>query len=192
MTPRHEESSAMTTTPEVIDGYVAGTWTIDAVHSDVSFYVRHLGVSKVRGHFAAFEGTITTAENPLDSAVHAVIKTGSVSTNNEGRDAHVRGTDFLDVEQYPEMTFTSTAIRAKTSEVFEVDGDLTLHGVTKPVTLALELNGFGTNFEGAPIAGFSAATEISRGDFGVTGGPAGAAVSDKIRIALEIEAAKTA
>jgi polyisoprenoid-binding protein YceI len=178
----------MTTQTESIPGYVAGKWAIDAVHSDVSFYVRHLGVSKVRGHFANFEGTIVTAENPLDSTVSAVIKTGSVSTNNESRDAHVRSADFLDTEQFPEMTFTSTAIRAESGAVFQVDGELTLHGVTKPVTLELELNGFGTHYEGHAIAGFSAATEISRSAFGVTGGAAGAAVSDKIRIALEIEA----
>ncbi|MEE4545217.1 YceI family protein [Streptomyces sp. V4-01] len=182
----------MTTQTDVIDGYVAGTWTIDAVHSDVSFYVRHLGVSKVRGHFAEFSGTIVTAENPLESTVNAVIKTTSVSTNNEMRDNHVRGEDFLDVEKFPELTFTSATIRAKTSELFEVDGELTLHGVTKTVTLQLELNGFGTHYEGHAIAGFSAATEISRSEFGVTGGAAGAAVSDKIRIALEIEAAAQA
>ncbi|MEU6853597.1 YceI family protein [Actinacidiphila alni] len=178
----------MSSQTEVIDGYVAGKWTIDAVHSDVSFFVRHLGVSKVRGSFATFEGTIETAENPLDSKVEAVIKTNSVSTNNEMRDNHVRSADFLDVEQFPEMTFTSTAIRPQTAELFEVDGELTLHGVTRTVTLKLELNGFGTHYEGHAIAGFSAATEISRSDFGVTGGAAGAAVSDKIRIALEIEA----
>jgi polyisoprenoid-binding protein YceI len=178
----------MTTQTDVIDGYVAGTWTIDAVHSDVSFYVRHLGVSKVRGHFAEFSGTIVTAENPLESKVEAVIKTNSVSTNNEMRDNHVRNADFLDVETYPELTFVSGAIRPKTSELFEVDGELTLHGVTKTVTLQLELNGFGTHYEGHAIAGFSAATEINRSDFGVTGGAAGAAVGEKIRIALEIEA----
>ncbi|WP_405582963.1 YceI family protein [Streptomyces sp. NBC_01190] len=178
----------MTTQTDVIDGYVAGTWTIDAVHSDVSFYVRHLGVSKVRGHFATFEGTIVTAEDPLDSTVTAVIKTGSVSTNNEMRDNHVRSADFLDVEQFPELTFTSTAVRPQSSELFEVDGELSLHGVTKAVTLKLELNGFGKGQDGSPIAGFSAATEISRTEFGVTGGAAGAAVSDKVRIALEVEA----
>jgi polyisoprenoid-binding protein YceI len=178
----------MTSQTEVIDGYVAGTWIIDAVHSDVSFYVRHLGVSKVRGSFETFEGTIVTGENPLDSKVEAVIKTGSVNTKNEMRDNHVRGDDFLDVEQFPEMTFTSTAIRPKTSELFEVDGELSLKGVTKPVTLQLELNGFGTHYEGHAIAGFSAATEINRSEFGVTGGAAGAAVGEKIRIALEIEA----
>ncbi|MFG1810017.1 YceI family protein [Streptomyces sp. NPDC049040] len=178
----------MSSQTAVIDGYVAGTWTIDTVHSDVSFYVRHLGVSKVRGHFATFEGTIVTGEDPLDSSVNAVIKTASVSTNNETRDGHVRSADFLDVENFPEMTFVSTAIRPQTSELFAVEGELTLHGVTKTVVLTLELNGFGKGFDGNAVAGFSAATEISRGDFGVTGGAAGAAVSDKIKIALEIEA----
>lgn len=173
---------------EVISGYVAGKWTIDAVHSDVSFFVRHLGVSKVRGNFATFEGTIVTAEDPLQSTVSAVIKTASVSTNNEGRDTHVRSADFLDAEQFPDLTFTSTAIRAESAAVFQVDGELSLRGVTKPVTLELELNGFGTGFDGNAVAGFSAATEISRTEFGVTGGAAGAAVGDKIRIALEIEA----
>lgn len=180
----------MASTTEVIDGYVAGKWTIDAVHSDVSFFVRHLGVSKVRGHFATFEGTIVTAEDPLESTVSAVIKTGSVSTNNESRDTHIRSEDFLDSEKFPELTFTSTGIRAESASLFQVDGELTLHGVTKTVTLELELNGFGTHFQGHPIAGFSASTEISRTEFGVTGGAAGAAVGDKIRIALEIEAAQ--
>jgi polyisoprenoid-binding protein YceI len=179
----------MTTQTDVIDGYVTGTWKIDAVHSDVSFFVRHLGVSKVRGHFTEFEGTIVTAADPLDSTVEAVIRTASVSTSNSMRDDHLRGPDFLDVEKYPEMTFRSGTLRAKSAEVFEVDGELTLHGVTKPVTLQLELNGFGTHFEGHPIVGFSAVTEISRTDFGVTGGAAGAAVGDTIRIALEVEAA---
>ncbi|WP_433890206.1 YceI family protein [Streptomyces sp. CA-111067] len=182
----------MTTNTDVIPGYVAGTWTIDPVHSDVSFFVRHLGVSKVRGSFATFEGTIVTAEDPLQSTVTAVIKTASVSTNNEARDTHVNSADFLDTEKFPEMTFTSTAVRAESAAVFQIDGDLTLHGVTKSVTLELELNGFGTGFDGSPVAGFSAATEISRSAFGVTGGPAGAAVSDKIRIALEIEAGQPA
>jgi polyisoprenoid-binding protein YceI len=149
---------------EVISGYLAGKWTIDTVHSDVSFFV------------------------PQQSTVSAVIKTGSVNTNNEGRDTHVRSADFLDTEQFPDLTFTSTAIRPESAAVFQVDGELTLRGVTKSVTLELELNGFGTGFDGNPVAGFSAATEISRSEFGVTGGPAGAAVGDKITIALEIEA----
>ncbi|RKT55876.1 YceI family protein [Saccharothrix australiensis] len=178
----------MTTQTEQIPGYLAGTWAIDPVHSDVSFVVRHLGVSKVRGHFDTFEGTIVTAENPLESTVTAKIATASINTKNAQRDAHVKNEDFLDVENHPELTFTSTGVRAH-GEGYLVDGQLTLRGVTKPVTLELELNGFGDGMaEGSKVAGFSASTEISRKDFGVTGGPAGAAVGDKITILLEIEA----
>ncbi|MFI6586848.1 YceI family protein [Embleya sp. NPDC050493] len=178
----------MTTTAETIPGYVAGTWTIDQVHSDVSFSVRHLGVAKVRGRFDDFGGSIVTAENPLESSVTATIETASVNSNNKMRDDHIRNEDFLDTDKFPQLTFVSTGIRAESSLVYRVDGDLTLRGVTKQVTLELELNGFGTGFDGNPVAGFTATTEISRGDFGVTGGPAGAAVGDKITIVLEIEA----
>ncbi len=178
----------MTSQTVQIPGYLAGTWAIDPVHSDVSFVVRHLGISKVRGHFDTFEGTIVTAENPLESTVTATIATASINTKNGQRDAHVKGEDFLDVEKYPELTFTSTGVRAN-GEGFLVDGELSLHGVTKAVTLELELNGFGEGFDGTKVAGFSASTELSRKDFGVTGGPAGAAVSDKLTILLEIEAA---
>ncbi|MBW4717727.1 YceI family protein [Saccharothrix obliqua] len=170
-----------------IPGYIAGTWAIDPVHSDVSFVVRHLGVSKVRGHFDAFEGTIVTAENPLESTVNAKIETASINTKNGQRDAHVKNEDFLDVEKHPELTFSSTGVRAH-GEGFLVDGDLTLRGVTKSVTLELEINGFGEGMGGSTVAGFSASTDISRKDFGVTGGAAGAAVGDKITILLEIEA----
>ncbi|MEU4805256.1 YceI family protein [Actinosynnema sp. NPDC023587] len=177
----------MTSQTAQIPGYLVGTWAIDPVHSDVSFVVRHLGVSKVRGHFDTFEGTIVTAANPLDSTVNATISTASVNTKNEQRDAHVKGEDFLDAEKFPELTFASSAVRAN-GEGFLVEGELSLRGVTRAVTLELELNGFGEGFEGAKVAGFSASTDISRKAFGVTGGPAGAAVGDKITILLEIEA----
>ncbi|MET7302694.1 YceI family protein [Embleya sp. NPDC005575] len=178
----------MTTSVETIPGYVAGTWTIDQVHSDVSFSVRHLGVAKVRGRFDDFGGSIVTAENPLESSVTATIKTASVNSNNKMRDDHIRNEDFLDTDKFPELTFVSTGIHAESSVVYRIDGDLTLRDVTKRVSLELELNGFGTGFDGSPVAGFTATTEISRADFGVTGGPAGAAVGDKITIVLEIEA----
>ncbi|MFI9814598.1 YceI family protein [Saccharothrix variisporea] len=177
----------MTTQTVQIPGYIAGTWAIDPVHSDVSFVVRHLGISKVRGHFETFEGQIVTAENPLESTVTAKIDAASINTKNEARDAHVKNEDFLDVEKFPELTFTSTGVRAN-GEGFIVDGELSLHGVTKAVELELELNGFGDGFEGAKVAGFSASTEISRKEFGITGGAAGAAVGDKITILLEVEA----
>jgi polyisoprenoid-binding protein YceI len=175
-------------TPTInIPGYVTGTWTIDPIHSDVSFVVRHLGVSKVRGQFNTFTGEIVTAEDPLNSQVKATIEAASFHTRQEQRDNHVKSPDFLHVEEYPELTFTSTGVRHD-GEQFLLDGDLTVRGVTKAVTLNLEINGFGEAPDGAPLVGISASTEISRKDFGVHGGAAGAMVSDKIQILLEVEA----
>lgn len=177
-------------TPTInIPGYVTGTWTIDPIHSDVSFTVRHLGVSKVRGQFNTFNGEIVTAENPLDSTVTATIDAGSFHTRQEQRDAHVKGEDFLHTDEHPEVKFVSTGVR-QNGEEFLLDGDLTIRGVTKPVTLELEINGFAEGMDGAPVLGISARTEINRKDFGVHGGAAGALVSDKIQVALEIEAGR--
>jgi polyisoprenoid-binding protein YceI len=173
-----------------VPGYLTGTWTIDPVHSDASFTVRHLGVSKVRGRFDSIEGTIVTAENPLESTVNVTIHAHTISTKNDQRDAHVRGEDFLDVEKYPTLTFRSTAVRVLDGETGEVDGELTRHGVTRPVTLKVEVGGFGDGMQGGKVAGFSASTEISRTDFGITGGPAGGVVSDKVKIELDIEASR--
>lgn len=174
---------------EIVSGYRTGTWTIDPVHSDVSFTVRHLGVAKVRGHFDTVEGTLVTAENPLESRVEAVIKTESINTRNKQRDDHVRSADFLDVATHPDMVFTSTGIRHDGGDDLLIDGELSLCGVTRPVTLEAEIGGIGEGPGGTPIIGMSAETEINRSDFGVTGGPAGAAVSEKVKISLEIEAA---
>ncbi|MGQ4732780.1 MULTISPECIES: YceI family protein [Streptomyces] len=179
----------MTTQAEQIPGYLADTWSIDQAHSDISFVVRHLGVSKVRGRFDSFEGRIVTAENPLDSSVSVTIHSASVNTNNTMRDEAVRTEDFLDVAKYPELTFVSTGIRAD-GDGYLIDGDLTVRGVTRSVTLDFEANGFGEGFQGMKVAGFSATTEISRKEFGVTGGQAGAMLGDKITIALEVEAVK--
>ncbi|HEX9506649.1 MAG TPA: YceI family protein, partial [Acidimicrobiia bacterium] len=131
----------MTATDTVIPGYIAGNWTVDTVHSEVGFTVRHLMVSKVRGHFTDFTGTLVTGENVLDSSVEATIQLASIDTSNADRDAHVRSADFFDVEQYPTLTYRSTGIRAE-GDGFVVDGELSLHGVTREVPLALEVNGF--------------------------------------------------
>lgn len=174
----------MTTTE--IPGYVAGTWQIDATHSDVTFTVRHLGVSKVRGRFSQVETTIVTAENILDSKVTTTIHTASVDTNNDQRDAHTRSADLLDVENHPTITFTSTGIRLEDGE-YLIDGELTVHGVTKPVTLVTELGGF-TDGPNGKVLGVSASTEISRSEFEVGKGFPGAVLGDKIKIELDIEA----
>ena len=181
----------MTTATTQIPGYVVGTWDIDASHSTVGFSVRHMMVSKVRGYFRDFTGEITTAEDPAQSVVTATIDLGSIDTRQEQRDAHIRSADFFDVDNHPQMTFRSTAVRTDGADWF-VDGELTVKGRTKPVTLELELNGFGPDAYGGTRAGFSAKTEISRKEYGVDidmpmdGG--GVVVGDKISIELEIEA----
>jgi polyisoprenoid-binding protein YceI len=174
-----------------IPGYVAGTWNIDPVHSEVGFLVRHRMVSKVRGKFTKFEGEIVTAENPLDSRVTATVDLSSIDTGNPDRDNHLRSADFFEVEKDPTMTYRSTGIRAE-GEDFLIDGELTLKGVTKPLSLRVELGGFGPDPYGGTRTGFSAIGEIKRSDFGVdfnavleTGG---VVVGDKISLILEIEA----
>ena len=183
----------MTTTGTItgIPGYVAGTWVIDPVHSNVEFVARHMVVSKVRGRFRSFSGTIVTAENPLQSSVTAEIDLSSIDTGNEQRDNHIRSADFFEVETYPAMTYRSTGLSADGDD-FVMHGKLTLKGVTKEVPLKLELNGFGPDAYGGTRAGFTATGEINRRDFGVnfnavmeTGG---AVVSDRILVHLEIEA----
>jgi polyisoprenoid-binding protein YceI len=154
----------------------------------VSFTARHLGVSKVRGTFDTVEGTIETTADPARSSVVATFRTDSVNTRNGQRDGHLRSADFLDVERYPAMTFRSTAVRPLEAQLVLVAGELTLRGVVRAVTLEVEVGGFAEGPDGTVVAGFSAATEIDRRDFGVTGGTAGAVVSDRIRISLEIEA----
>ena len=172
-------------------GYVAGTWAIDPIHSDVSFTVRHMMVSKVRGRFSKFEGTIRLGDDFADSSVEASIDMGSIDTNNEQRDNHIRSADFFDVGTHPTWTFNSTAVRVDDGDFF-LDGELTIKGVTRPVTLALEISGFGPDAYGGTRAGFSATNTINRNDFGVDismpldGG--GVVVGEKVTITLEIEA----
>jgi polyisoprenoid-binding protein YceI len=176
---------------QTIPGYIAGTWQIDPVHSDVSFSVRHMMVSKVRGNFTEFEGTLTTAEDPTASSVSASIKLDSINTNNEQRDGHIRSADFFDTASHATMTYTSTSVK-QDGDGWTIDGELSLHGVTKTVPLSLELNGFGPDPYGGTRAGFSATAEINRRDFGIDismpldGG--GVVIGDKISISLEIEA----
>jgi polyisoprenoid-binding protein YceI len=174
-----------------IPGYKTGTWTIDPVHSEVGFTVRHMMVSKVRGRFGTFSGEIVTGESPLQSTVTAEIDLASIDTNNEQRDDHIRSADFFEVETYPTMTYRSTGIREDGDGGYLVDGELTLKGVTKPVELQLEIGGFGPDAFGGYRTGFSAQATINRRDFGVSfNAPietGGAVVSDKITINLEIE-----
>jgi polyisoprenoid-binding protein YceI len=183
----------MTTTDIVtsIPGYLAGTWNIDPVHSEVGFSARHMMVSKVRGKFSNFSGQIITGADPFSSSATAEIDLKSITTGNDQRDAHLRSADFFEVETYPTMTYRSTGVRFEDGN-YILDGQLTLKGVTKNVPLVLELNGFGPDPYGGTRAGFSASGELSRSDFNVSfNAPlqnGGVVVSDKITLHLEIEA----
>jgi polyisoprenoid-binding protein YceI len=180
-----------------IPGYVAGTWSIDPVHSEVGFAARHLMISKVRGRFTSFEGRIVTAADPLESSVTATIDLSSVDTANKQRDDHIRSADFFETDAHPTMTYRSTGLRPDGDD-FVLDGELTIKGVTRSVPLKLEVHGFGPDpflpdpFAGARV-GFTATGEINRMDFGVSyNGPipgGGVALSEKVQIILEIQAA---
>ncbi|MBS1690739.1 MAG: YceI family protein [Actinobacteria bacterium] len=171
-----------------------GTWAIDPVHSTVGFAVRHLMVSKVRGTFDTFSGAIVVAEDGTPS-VTAEIAVDSINTQNEQRDAHLKSADFFESDKYPTATFASTAVRAD-GDNYLLDGDFTLRGVTRPVTLSLEFNGVNPGMGHGEVAGFEASVVLNRKDFGIdidmpleTGG---AVVGDKVTITLEIEALKQA
>lgn len=178
------------TTHIQLPGYVAGSWLVDPIHSNASFTVRHL-VSKVRGRFGTLEGEIKTADDPLDSSVTITVDADSIDTNNEMRDNHLRSSDFLEVDIYPTLAFTSTGIRPH-GEDFLIDGNLTIKDVTRPITAELEVGGFAPSDDGVLRAGFTARFEIDRQDYNVsfrkvleTGG---VLAGDRVSIEVEIEA----
>jgi polyisoprenoid-binding protein YceI len=181
----------MTAETVEIPGYIAGTWDIDPVHSYVGFVARHLMVSKVRGNFTKVEGQIITADNPLESSATATIDMTSFTTGNEQRDGDVKGENFLDVANYPTMTYRTTGIR-QDGEIIIADGELTIKGVTRPVELAVEVNGFGADPYGGTRAGLSASGEINRTDWGITANMAlptgGVVVGERIQLVIEVEA----
>ena len=172
----------------------AGTYAIDPAHSTIGFVARHAMVTKTRGKFDEFEGTITVAENIADSKAEATIKATSINTGNEDRDEHVKGDDFFSVEQYPELTFSATSFDVDETGNGTVTGDLTIKGTTKLVTLNVEAEGLAEDPFGNTRFGFEATTKIDRTDFGIdfnaplkTGG---VLVSEEIKIELEISAIK--
>jgi polyisoprenoid-binding protein YceI len=182
-------NAAPTTT--AIPGYLIGTWKADPVHSEIAFSVRHLMLSKARGRFTGYDVTIVTSQDPLGSSVAATIDLTSIETGNEPRDNHLRSADYLEVEKYPTMSYRSTGI-GRTGDGWVIDGELTLHGVTRQVPLAVEAAGFGPDPFGGQRAGFSATARIDRRDFGIDltvpmdGG--GVVVGDTVSIRLEIQA----
>lgn len=173
-----------------IPGYRPGTWVLDPSHSEVTFRVRHMMISKVRGSFGIKNATLTAPENPLDATVEASVDVASVDTKDEGRDNHLRSVDFFDVENFPTMEFVSTGARVEDGDFF-VDGDLTIRGVTKPVSFEFDFGGFGTDPWGNYKAGASATTVINREDFGLTWNAAletgGVLVGKDITINLDLQ-----
>ncbi|GAA3865980.1 YceI family protein [Leifsonia kafniensis] len=174
-----------------IPGYKAGTWTIDPTHSEVGFSIRHIMISKVKGTFDSFNATFVTGENPLDSTVTASAVVASINTNEANRDGHLRTGDFFDAETYPTIDFVSTGVREVKGD-FLVDGDLTIKGVTKPVTFDFEFGGFGSDPYGNYKAGATAKAVVNREDFGLTYNAAletgGVLLGDKVTITLELQA----
>ena len=163
-----------------------GTWTLDPTHTSAAFTVRHAGISKVRGQFTEPSGTLTVGEGGKDLAVNVTLQTASIDTGNADRDNHLRSADFFDAEQFPTVTFVSTKM-----EDGSMTGDLTLHGVTKSVTVDYEYEGAATDPFGVYRAGFTGSTKISRKEFGLTWNAAleagGVLVSDEVRIQIEVE-----
>jgi polyisoprenoid-binding protein YceI len=184
----------MTTSPDTTTAVplATGRWTVDPAHSAVVFSIRHLGLSKVRGRFDRFDAVLEVGPSVDDVRVEATIDMSSVNTNNPDRDAHLRTTDFFDVDQHPTMRFISTAVApGEDGGTWTVTGDLTINGITKPVTLDVEFSGT-EDFRGDLHAGFSATGELRRSDFGIDFGmmPLGAdklALADRVPFELDLQ-----
>ncbi len=173
------------------------TWSFDTSHSSIGFSVRHLMISKVRGHFGKWTGTFGYVEaDPTRSTLEVRIDAASIHTRDDKRDAHLRSPDFFDVEKYPELTFVSTGIERDGGDDYVVTGDLTIHGVTRSVRLKVEGLGRTRDPWGGERVGFSASTSINRKDFGLHWNVAletgGVLVGEKIDIGIEIEAVRAA
>jgi len=172
----------------------AGTYAIDQGHTTIEFVGRHLMITKVRGRFTDFDGRIVIGEAPEDSSVEVTVKTASVESSDEKRDGHLRGADFLDVEQFPTIDFHSSKVDVGRNGTAKVTGDLTIKGVTRPVTLDVEFDGAQADPWGGQRLGFSASTDIDREDWGLTWNVAletgGVLVGKKIRLEFNVEAVK--
>jgi polyisoprenoid-binding protein YceI len=175
---------------EHIELPAAGTWTIDPGHAEVGFVGRHFGLTKVRGRFTDVEGSVTVGERPDSSDVKVVIGMASVSSGDTARDDHLRSEDFFDVVNHPQATFRSTGV-VTTGAEGRITGDLTIKGITRPVTLAAEYVGHATDPWGADRAVFSAAATINREDWDLTWNmvleAGGLLVSKEIRLEIEVE-----
>ena len=188
----------MTATTTEVTGLATatGTWIIDPTHTTLGFSARHAMVAKVRGNFDEFAGTFTIdGADPANSSAELTIQAASIDTKTADRDAHLKSADFLDVDVYPTITFTSTAVSLQGSDIV-VTGDLTIHGVTQSVDVTYELVGISQDPWGATRIGFEGSAKISRKDFGLVWNAAletgGVLVGDEIKLSLDVEATKQA
>ncbi|HEX4868624.1 MAG TPA: YceI family protein [Acidimicrobiales bacterium] len=181
----------MSTTTDTL----TGTYAIDPTHSRIGFVARHAMVTKVRGSFNEFEGSgYFDAANPAASHLSLTIQAASIDTRNADRDGHLKSNDFFDMETYPEITFTSTSVEPKGDDEYTVTGDLTIKGVTKPVSVDFELTGAATDPFGNHRIGLEGKTTVNRKDFGVNWNAAleagGVLVSEKVTLEFEVSAIK--
>ena len=177
-----------------LDQLTPGTWTVDAMHSSIGFVARHMMLSKVRGRFTDFTASIEVADPPQDSTVFAEVQMASVSTGEEGRDAHLRTNEFFDVENHPTMTLRSTGFESAGDD-YVMHADLTIKGTTLPVDFELEFGGVGQDPWGGTRAGFTATTTINRNDFGVNFNAVleagGLLVGEKVTIEIDVQLVKS-
>ncbi|MBO3083469.1 YceI family protein [Cellulomonas fengjieae] len=182
-----------TATTAVPTGLTAGTWAIDASHTEAAFTVRHAGISKVRGTIAVTGGTVVVGEDLTATSVSVTLDPSTVTTGDATRDGHLKSGDFFDVEKFGQWTFVSTQIREAGGH-HVIAGDLTIHGVTRPVELETEFNGTAVDPFGNTRAGFEATVTISRKDFDLTWNAAleagGVLISDKVVITLDVSIIK--
>jgi polyisoprenoid-binding protein YceI len=173
-----------------------GRWDIDPVHSSVQFIARHMMISKVRGRFREFHGTIDIAEDPTLSSVEATIMAASIDTGDPNRDEHLRSEEFLDVQRFPKIRYRSTSVVPAPDDHWRVDGDLTIRGVTRPVSLNVEFCGAATDPWGNTRAGFLGTTEINRDDFDITWNQVletgGFVLGKGVKVEIDVEAVRSA
>jgi polyisoprenoid-binding protein YceI len=172
-----------------------GTWNVDPAHSSVEFQVKHMAIATVKGQFNEFQGALVIGEDGTATA-SGTVQTASVDTREEQRDAHLKSPDFFDAESNPQITFSSTAIEPVDEETFKITGDLTIHGVTKPITLTAEVEGADTDPWGNARVGLTVKGSLSRGDYDMTFnqalGSGNMLVGDKVKLELSISAVKAA
>ena len=173
--------------------FAADTYVIDPVHSNVAFKIRHL-VSKVTGKFADFSGTVNIdPKKPASSSVDFAIKVASIDTGNGDRDKHLKSGDFFDAEKYPEITFKSSSVKSTGKDKYAVAGTLTMHGVSKHVTIPVEFDGYGKDMQGNEKAGFELSTTLDRKDYGINWNKAvdnGTLLGDEVTISINLETSK--